>query len=201
MKILFVTLFVVLIDQATKLLVKGFSLFGLTHKGLESGDKIPLAGSWLNISFVENPGIALGIDFGPEYKTYLTIFTFAASVGLLIYLYRMRTKGLMLRFSLAIILGGAVGNLIDRAFYGLFYGYAPLLHGKVVDFIDVRMFNLFIFNKTVGNYVLNLADVAVSVGVVILMFSLSREKTIASAEETAAGENTSAENILAENKE
>jgi signal peptidase II len=195
MKILFVTLFIVLIDQAAKLLVKGFSIFGLSHKGLETGEKIPLIGSWLNISFVENPGIALGIDFGAEYKTYLTIFTFAAAAGLLVYLYRMRTRNFILRFSLALILGGAVGNLIDRAFYGLFYGYAPFLHGKVVDFIDVRMFNLFIFNKTVGNYVLNIADIAVSLGVVILMFSLSREK------DTAAAEETPADNILAENKE
>jgi signal peptidase II len=199
MKVLLATLIVIAVDQAAKLLVKGFSIpfLGLSHNGMEPGRKMPVLGNWLNISFVENPGIALGIDFGPGFKTYLTVFTFIAAVGLFVYLYRMRTHSFTLRLSLALILGGAVGNLIDRAFYGLFYNYGPFLHGKVVDFIDVRMFNLLIFNKTIGNYVLNIADIAVSLGVILLLFSLSREKEVT----PAVIEEAPANNFAVENKE
>jgi signal peptidase II len=195
MKILFVTLIVVALDQAAKLAVKGFSLFGINHSGMLPGNKIPLLGDWLNISFVENPGIALGIDFGPEYKMFITLFTFLAAAGLFIYLYRVRTQTFSVRFSLALILGGALGNLIDRAFYGVFYNYAPLLHGKVVDFIDVRFFNLFIFNRTIGTYILNIADIAVTAGVALLLFVLSRQNN------KPASAVDEPDNLLAENKD
>jgi len=195
MKILFVTLIVVALDQAAKLAVKGFSIFGINHEGMAPGSKIHLFGQWLNISFVENPGIALGIDFGPDYKMYITVFTFLAAVGLFIYLYKVRTQTFFIRLSLALILGGAVGNLIDRAFYGLFYNYAPFLHGKVVDFIDVRFFNLFIFNRTIGTYILNIADIAVSSGVILLLYLLSRQNN------KPALVVDEPDNILAENKE
>lgn len=197
MKVLIVTLIVVIIDQATKLLVKGFSFpfLGISHRGMYPGERINVLGEWLNISFVENPGIAFGIDFGSEYKLYLSLFTIAASAALFIYLYKMRHESLGIRLSLALVLGGAVGNLIDRSFYGIFYDYAPFLYGKVVDFIDVRMFNIFIFKRTLGNYVMNIADVAVTVGVIMLLFSFysGKEKI----DEVPA----EPENVLAENKE
>ena len=56
-------------------------------------------------------------------------------------------KTSVLRLALALILGGAIGNFIDRAFYGIIYDYAPLFYGKVVDFLDFDFFNLTLFRK------------------------------------------------------
>ncbi|MFO7445346.1 MAG: signal peptidase II [Ignavibacteriaceae bacterium] len=200
MRVLIVSLAVVLLDQVSKLLVKGISIprLGIDHQGMYPGQRINLLGDWLNITFVENPGIAFGIDFGGGYKLLISLFTIAATIGLFVYLYIMRQKSFALRLSLALIIGGAVGNLIDRAFYGMAYDYAPFLYGMVVDFIDIRMFNLFIFSKTIGSYVLNFADLSVTTGVILLLFSYSREKE--SESETFVPP-VETENALAENKE
>ena len=55
---------------------------------------------------------------------------------------------------------------------GYFTVIPGLFYGKVVDFFDIRIFNLLLFNKTFGNYVFNIADVAVTTGVIMLLFSL-----------------------------
>ncbi len=159
------------------------------------GESIPLIGNTFNITFVENPGIAFGIDFGSQFKLLISIFTILASAGLLVYLYLNRHRNLGVRISLALILGGAVGNLIDRIFYGVAYGYGSLFYGKVVDFFNFRMFNLFIFNKTMGSYVFNVADIAVTAGVILLLFAMNREKA------DNPELNSTLENYLAENKE
>lgn len=184
-------------DQITKVLVKGcvIPFLGLYHRGMVHGESIPLIGNTFNITFVENPGIAFGIDFGSQFKLIISIFTILASVGLFVYLYLNRSRILGVRLSLALILGGALGNLIDRIFYGVAYGYAPLFYGKVVDFFNFKMFNLFIFNKTMGSYVFNVADIAVTIGVILLLFAMNREKS----EEPEM--NPTLENYLAENKE
>ncbi|MDZ7360072.1 MAG: signal peptidase II [candidate division KSB1 bacterium] len=62
--------------------------------------------------FVQNPGIAFGIHFGSAW--FYAAFASAASLVLLIYLYRLRQARFALRLALALILGGAIGNLIDR---------------------------------------------------------------------------------------
>ena len=70
----------------------------------------------------------------------------------------------------AFILGGAVGNLIDRLFYGIFYGYAPVFYGKVVDFFDVDFFDFSIFGRSYDRWpIFNIADAAVTIGVLILI--------------------------------
>jgi len=101
----------------------------------------------------------------------------------------------MLRLSLAFILGGAIGNLIDRLFYGVIYGYAPLFYGKVVDFFDLKILNIYIFNHLMGNYIFNFADLAVTAGVILLFFVYGREQN-EEKEVTAP-----IENYLAENRE
>jgi signal peptidase II len=64
-----------------------------------------------------------------------------------------------------------VGNVIDRMFYGLFYDYAPLFYGKVVDFFDFDFFNFSIFGRSYDRWpIFNIADAAVSIGVLILLF-------------------------------
>ena len=77
-------------------------------------------------------------------------------------------------------LGGAVGNLIDRVFYGLFYGYASLFHGQVVDFIDIDLPDISILGRHLDRfYVFNIADAAVSVGVVLLLIFYPSKKQAA----------------------
>ncbi|HVO75208.1 MAG TPA: signal peptidase II [Ignavibacteriaceae bacterium] len=178
MKVLYLTFSVLLFDQITKLFVKGFSIpfLNFSVQGMSHGQKIALIDNVLNITFIENPGIAFGIDFGADFKMLITIITIAASIGLSIYMFFIRKKKLSIRLSAALILGGALGNLVDRSFYGIFYGYAPLLHGKVVDFINIRVFDIYIFNKVLGNYIFNIADLAVTAGVVMLLISYSRER-------------------------
>ncbi len=172
MRILYVTLAVVLTDQLTKLLVKGFSVPFLDFKyhGMMLYDKIEVIGSFFRITFVENPGMAFGIGLGTTAKLLVSLFSVVASIGLIYYLYTVRKQSLSLRLSLALILGGAIGNLIDRVFYGVFYDYAPLFYGKVVDFLDFDFINLAIFGYNYDRFpVFNVADMSVSIGVFILI--------------------------------
>jgi len=172
LRVLFVSLFIVIIDQVTKLLVKGFSIPFLHFKysGMYEGEKIPILGNFFRITFIENPGMAFGFDPGINFKLWISIFSLAASVGLIVYIYYVRSQRLSLRFALAFILGGAVGNLIDRMFYGIFYGYAPVFYGRVVDFFDVDFFDFSIFGRSYDRWpIFNIADAAVTIGVLILI--------------------------------
>ncbi|MCX6152310.1 MAG: signal peptidase II [Ignavibacteriales bacterium] len=172
MRILITTILIVLADQISKFFIKGFSIpiLGIHSNGLGYGDKHEIFGSLVRITFVENPGMAFGIDIGISSKLFLSIFSIAASIGILIYLYQNRNERFMLRFSLALILGGAIGNLIDRVFYGVIYGYAQLFQGKVVDFVDVDFFDLNLFGYIYDRWpIFNVADMAVSVGVILLI--------------------------------
>jgi signal peptidase II len=179
LRILITSVLIIIIDQLSKFYVKGFYIpvLGIHHPGIGYGEKHEIIGSLLRITFVENPGMAFGINIGISSKLFLSIFSIVASVGILIYLYNNREQGFMLRFSLAMILGGAVGNLIDRVFYGVLYGYAPLFQGKVVDFIDIDFFDINLFGTLYDRWpIFNVADMAVSIGVILLIF-FSRKNT------------------------
>jgi signal peptidase II len=169
---------VLLTDQATKLLVKGLSVpwLGIEWRGMTPGASRPLLGDFFRLTFIENPGMAFGIDLGG--KLFFSIVSFIATLGILFYLYRVRTERLGFRVALALILGGAAGNLIDRAFYGLLYGEGPLFYGKVVDFLDVEFFNLSLFGYHLSRWpVFNIADASVTVGVLLLLvFSRLQEE-------------------------
>jgi signal peptidase II len=141
------------------------------------GQRIPVLGNLFNLTFIENSGIAFGINFGIEFKLFLSLFTILAVIGLIIYLITIKEKPLSWRLSVALILGGAAGNLIDRVFYGIFYGYSNLFYGRVVDFLDIRIFNLLLFNKTLGNYVFNFADAAVTAGVILLLIAYNKKES------------------------
>lgn len=172
MRVLFVSFFIVLADQITKLLVKGFSIpfLHFNYAGMFEGEKIPVIGNFFRITFIENPGMAFGFDPGLDFKLWISIFSLAASVGLIIYIYVVRNQRFSLRLALAFILGGAIGNLIDRMFYGVFYGYAPVLYGKVVDFLDVDFFDFSLLGRNYDRWpIFNLADAAVTIGVLILI--------------------------------
>ena len=185
-KVFLISFLVLAADQALKFWVK-------THMYL--GEKIPVT-SWFDLHFVENPGMAFGMEFGGEAgKLLLTVFRIVVSV-LLLWLIRNLTRrhaSATLVIPLTLIFAGAVGNIIESMFYGLVFndpavgvatflpeggGYAPLFHGKVDD-----MFYFHIWQGVLPQWlpiwggepfvffpaVCNVADAAVSVGFVWLL--------------------------------
>ena len=173
MKALYLSFAVVIIDQVSKLMVKGFSVpfLNINYEGMYLGQMIPVFGDFFRFTFVENPGMAFGYDPGSSFKLIISIFSLVASVGLIIYLYVIRDKSWSLKIAISLILGGAIGNLIDRTFYGVFFDYAPLFYGKVVDFFDVDFFDFSLFGRSYDRWpVFNIADAAVTIGVLILVF-------------------------------
>ncbi|MDW7680233.1 MAG: signal peptidase II [bacterium] len=140
-KLLSWSLFIVLIDQLTKIAVL---------KNMHYLESVQILGDFLRLTFIKNPGIAFGIEVGN--KLFFTIFAAIASLLILIYLFRIKPEDFWSRFALASILGGAIGNLIDR-----------ILYQEVIDFIDIRIIHWPVFN---------VADIAVTVGMVILIASV-----------------------------
>lgn len=172
MKVLYVTFAAVFLDIITKLLVRGIQLpfLGIEVSGMFYGSSIPLIGDFFRLTYIENPGMAFGIRI--LNKEYLALFTIVATVSLIIYLYKIRNKSLWLKLPFALILAGAIGNLINRVFFGVFFGYAPLLHGNVVDFIDVDFFDIQMLGYSMNRWpIFNFADVFVTLGVVLLLAS------------------------------
>jgi len=141
MNILFFSLLILALDQFTKLAIATRFHLGETYEALA-----PI----LRFTYVHNPGIAFGIHFSSA--LFYGWFAGIASFALFVYLYRMRHARFALRLSLALILGGAIGNLVDR----LAYGY-------VIDFLDIG------FGAKRWPFVFNIADVGVTIGMVILM--------------------------------
>ncbi len=194
MRVLYVTLFVVIFDQLTKFFVKGLKIesLGINLSGMPYGSSKQVFGNFVKFTFIENPGMAFGIDIGP--KMFLTIFTIGASVLILYYIFKHRNDGLLIRLSLAFILAGALGNLIDRTFYGIIYSYAPLFFGRVVDFVQVEFWDFTFMGKTYTTWpIFNVADVSVTVGFLIILFfnkSIFKEQPVleTGTKETGAGE-------------
>jgi signal peptidase II len=153
-------LFVILLDQLTKSWVVQYFDHG--------GPTIPLLGPYLELIYVRNSGVAFSLLPGDSIK-FLFI---ALAIGVIGYLYwRNRENGsLLLKFSFGLVVGGALGNLIDR-----------FRLGYVVDFIHFQIpFLRFDFA------VFNLADSAISVGVVLLAFLLWQGAATADAREKSA---------------
>ncbi len=142
-KSLLIILLVLITDQALKVWVK---------LSMTLGEEIPIVGTWFNLYFTENIGMAFGLQFGGEFgKLFLSIFRVLAIIAIAIYLFiiirKQRSTGLVV--SISLIFAGALGNIIDSSFYGMIFtqstyhtlgaftgeghGYASFLHGKVVD--------------------------------------------------------------------
>ena len=159
----------ILFDQITKISVKGFNLICLHHQGMEIGDGIPIIGDIVRFVFVENPGMAFGISFGAG-KIFLSLFSILASIGLIVLILRMKTENPWVRFAFTLILAGAAGNMIDRVFYGVFYGESPLFFGMVVDFIQVDIPDIDFLGAHYTHFpVFNVADSCVTCGVILLL--------------------------------
>ena len=170
MRVLYASLFVVIVDQLTKFFVKGLKIepLGISIPGMPYGSSKQVFGNIVKLRFVENPGIAFGILFSP--RVLLPVIVFAALLSILYFIYRHREDVFVLRLALALIAAGALGNLIDRSFYGLVYGYAPFFHGRVVDFIQVEFWDFTIFGKTYTSWpILNIADLSVACGFFIVL--------------------------------
>ncbi len=189
-KISLLVLLLVIADQALKIWVK-LSFF--------YDSAISILGDKGYLHFIENRGMAFGMEFGGEWgKLLLTLFRIAAVTGIGYSLYRMIQRGAStgLVISVSLILAGALGNIIDSTFYGVLFsasspfekavmfpvdgGYAPLLHGAVVDMFYFPLWegrlpgwlpvwggDHFVFFRPV----FNIADAAITVGVVLFVLS------------------------------
>jgi len=187
-KSLSIVFFILVLDQAVKFWIK---------TNMTLGQEFNVFGNWFIIHFTENPGMAFGFEFSGSYgKLILSLFRLIAITALIVYMYNITrhkvSKGVLI--SLSLVLAGAIGNMIDSAFYGLVFssssyfdvaqflppdgGYAPFLYGKVVDMLY--------FPVIEGNYpqwipflggnefqffrpVFNISDSAITIGVIMMI--------------------------------
>lgn len=160
----------IILDQATKLAIKGFDFFGFSHQGIEYGSLHSVIGDFVQITYIENPGMAFGISFGWG-KIFLSLFSIVAGIALAVYLLRIKSAHLAVKIGITLLFAGAVGNLIDRVFYGVIFGEQALFYGYVVDFIQVDIPDIDFFGIFYTHFpVFNVADSCVTVGVVFLLF-------------------------------
>ncbi|MBL6449893.1 lipoprotein signal peptidase [Fulvivirga sp. 29W222] len=171
---------VIVLDQVVKLLV---------HFNMEMGTigEIDVFGEWFKLHYLLNPGMAFGLKSSHEYgKLLLTLFRLGAMVGIgyyIYYLYNKKAKTGLL-WCMGLILGGAVGNVIDSTFYGVLLDNAPAgsptpwFHGQVVDMLFFPLFDGYYPDWVPfvgGDYflffspVFNIADSSIFIGVVLIL--------------------------------
>lgn len=185
-----VILLVIILDQALKIWIK-------THFYL--GEEYVIT-SWFRLYFIENNGMAFGMELGS--KLFLSVFRMFLAIGLIWYLWKLRTNTTVKTgyvVCVALITAGAIGNIIDCMLYGLIFnnpippqvatlfppegGYATLFHGRVVDMLYFPLFSFtwpqwmpwvggehFLFFQPV----FNLADAAISVGIILVLLFYTR---------------------------
>ncbi len=187
---LLIIILVIAADQILKIWVK-------THFYL--GEQLVIT-DWFRLLFVENNGMAFGMEVGS--KLFLSVFRVAALVAGCWYLWKIRSN---VRFAtgfvvcIGLIIAGTAGNIIDCIFYGVLFndpfppevatmfpadgGYAPLLHGKVVDMLYFPLFSFvwpqwmpFVGGETFLFFqpVFNIADAAISVGIIVILIFYSK---------------------------
>jgi signal peptidase II len=183
---------VIVLDQIVKLIVK----FNMV-KGIQG--QIKVLGDLFKLHFIENKGAAfgltvtrlsngMGLDMSEETgKLILSLFSIGAVVAIGVVLYRMAGHKSPLPWFMALIFGGALGNIIDRTFYGVWFSdindyTGGLFHGQVVD-----MFYLDIWEGQLPNWlplvggdytslwpIFNIADAGISVGIVVILIFQGR---------------------------
>ena len=187
---IFTVLAVLIIDQCIKLYIK-------SHYPI--GEVCRLIGDWSRITFTENPGMAWGLEFGGDYgKLALSLFRVIAVFAGAFYIRKIvndgEHKGFIICVSL--ILAGALGNILDSAFYGLIFGESTEYQvaeflpasGGYTGFLQGHVVDMFYFPIYEGNFpswlpfwggehfeffnaIFNFADMAISFGVgIILVF-------------------------------
>ena len=168
-KPLIVIFLILLLDQASKILVK---------TTMAIGEAIPVLGKWFYILFIENNGMAFGWEIsGAGWgKILLGVFRIAAVVflfWLLRYLVKKEVKFGPL-FGISLVIAGALGNIIDGMFYGLIFDYAGFMQGRVVDMLYFPLFTFpewvpFFGGQIFFSPVFNIADSAITIGVLYLI--------------------------------
>ena len=196
---------ILILDQIFKFWVK---------TNMYLGQEINLIGSWFKLHFIENEGMAFGMVFFGGFwgKFILSVFRIFASAGIGWVIYKMLKKNISwgLLITTALVFTGAVGNILDCAFYGKIFssseymgvvatlfpeggGYAPFLQGKVVDMLQFDLFTIRfpdwfpIWGNSYFNFfpaIFNLADSSITVGLfsMILFYYKSLSKFVASFE-------------------
>lgn len=208
-----IVIIILLIDQVSKVYIK---------TNFHLGEAYYIFGwDWAQIRFIENPGMAFGMNFGGIIGKYILSIFRIFMAGFLIYfiiqiIKSKQPKGLVVSF--ALILAGAIGNIIDSMFYGLIFsdseghvamafppdgGYASFLQGKVVDMFYFPMIKTHLptwLPFKGGDYfeffspIFNVADSAIFVGVVlILLFYRSFFVEKSNATKTSESETTAVE--------
>ena len=177
----FILIFIVLlIDQASKVYIK-------LHFVL--GEHVEVF-NWFQICFVENNGMAFGMEFIG--KLFLTLFRIIAVGGLAYFISHLIKKQFRTGYILAVslLLAGAAGNIIDSVFYGLIFsdsygqvatflpeggGYASLFHGKVVDMLYFPIIRNNIGETIFFSPVFNIADSCITISVVIILIFFRKD--------------------------
>ena len=142
MGVLFITALIITADQISKSLVKST---------MPLYDVVPVIPGFFQLNYITNKGMAFGINL-PVGISFFSGISLIIICFLVWILWCERKNNLLMRISLALILGGAIGNLIDR-----------ILFGEVIDFFDFM----------VGDfhwYIFNIADSAVTVGIISMLF-------------------------------
>jgi signal peptidase II len=210
-KFFMIALAVITIDQASKILVHTFMYIHQEVPLISYGD-----GQYgFKLHYLLNPGMAFGIRWKSEFgKLFLTGFRILAMIGICIYLFRSARQGAHRGFliALALILGGAVGNVIDSTFYGVMLNnqlpgsVTPWFHGQVIDMLFFPLFeiNWPVWIPYIGgdNFlffspVFNIADTSIFVGVAsIIVFQKRFFGEEENKPKSSSGEEDQAQNDL-----
>lgn len=184
LRIYSVSALIILIDQAIKLSVYAFMDMG-------PYGEIKLVGDLFKLHYTLNPGMAFGIELGTSYgKLILTTFRIIAIAGIAYYLYQLIQKEAPIGFQIAVamIMGGALGNVIDSVFYGVLLDNAPYsspspwFHGQVIDmfYLDIWEGMIPSWIPIVGDQyyslwpIFNVADASIFVSVIFILLNQKR---------------------------